>query len=290
MNDKLNCVEWKNLTFAIVGLGLIGGSYAKKLRSLGVKKIIGIENDPLILEKCLQEKIIDSGSIEANEILGEADVIICSIYPEAMYEFFELAGQYFKVGALITDTAGVKSDFVEKLQRLLPDYVEFIAGHPMAGRQGSGIDLADEKIFAGANYIVVPTKVNTDTSINYLKKIVKGLGAGAVVELDAATHDEVIAYTSNLPHILAVSLINSASYSVMTKSFIAGSFKDGTRVAEINPRLWSELFLCNKDNVIREINLLKQQLDCWTLALETKDRSALMDMMTEAGRRRRQLD
>lgn len=281
--------QWRQLTFAVVGMGLIGGSYAKALRRLGVKKIIGVDTDRQVLQQAQEQGLIDVGIDGAGAELGQADVVICSVYPAATLGFVASAVAFLKDDVLITDATGIKGSLPEDVQGLLTGRMEFIAGHPMAGRQGSGLGMSQAEIFDGANYIVVPAAFNSREAVDWLQAFARALGCGQVVEVAAAEHDRIIAYTSNLPHALAVALINSASYNEHTKYFIAGSFRDGTRVADINPYLWSDLFLANRDNVLQELAALRQQLDRWSEALAANDAKSLQQMMQAAAAKRKDL-
>ena len=281
--------EIPDLTFAIIGLGLIGGSYAKALRRLKVKNILGMDISHGIAKACLDAHMIDEIVESGSPALSQADVIICCVYPGAILDFVRKNAQHFQPGTLFTDATGIKGQLPEQVQALLPPACEFLAGHPMAGRQGSGLGMAAAEIFDGANYIIVPAAHNTAPAIAWLEKFAKALGCKCTVKLTAAEHDSIIAYTSDLPHILAVSLVNSASFTENTKYFIAGSFKDATRVADINPDLWSDLFLANKQNTLAEIAKYQEQLQRWQRALEQDDAQALKAMLREAGPKRRKL-
>ena len=279
----------RDLTFAIVGLGLIGGSYAKALRNLKVRKILGMDISHGIARACLNANMIDEVVEENGSNLKEADVIICSVYPEAVMGFVRQNVQNFAEGMLMTDATGVKGTMPREIQELLPEGCEFISGHPMAGRQGSGLGMSDAAIFNNSNYIIVPTEKNTPEAVNWLEEFAKALGCARSVRVSMEDHDKIIAYTSDLPHITAVALVNSASYNENTQYFIAGGFRDATRVADINPDLWSDLFLSNRDNVIAEIENYQSQLERWKKAIVENDREALKTIMREAGPRRRML-
>ena len=279
----------RELTFAIVGLGLIGGSYAKALRNLKVRKILGMDISHGIARACLNANMIDEVVEEDGSNLKEADVIICSVYPEAVMGFVRQNVQNFAEGMLMTDATGVKGTMPREIQELLPEGCEFISGHPMAGRQGSGLGMSDAAIFNNSNYIIVPTEKNTPEAVNWLEEFAKTLGCARSVKVSMEDHDKIIAYTSDLPHITAVALVNSASYNENTQYFIAGGFRDATRVADINPDLWSDLFLSNRDNVIAEIENYQSQLERWKKAIVESDREALKEIMREAGPRRRML-
>lgn len=279
----------RDLTFAIVGLGLIGGSYAKALRNLKVRKILGMDISHGIARACLNANMIDEVVEEGGRNLKEADVIICSVYPEAVVGFVRQNVQNFAEGMLMTDATGVKGTMPREIQELLPEGCEFISGHPMAGRQGSGLGMSDAAIFNNSNYIIVPTEKNTPEAVSWLEDFAKALGCARSVKVSMEDHDKIIAYTSDLPHITAVALVNSASYNENTQYFIAGGFRDATRVADINPDLWSDLFLSNRDNVIAEIENYQSQLERWKKAIVENDRETLKEIMREAGPRRRML-
>ncbi len=279
----------RDLTFAIVGLGLIGGSYAKALRNLKVRKILGMDISHGIARACLNANMIDEVVEEDGSNLKEADIIICSVYPEAVMGFVRQNVQNFAEGMLMTDATGVKGTMPREIQELLPEGCEFISGHPMAGRQGSGLGMSDAAIFNNSNYIIVPTEKNTPEAVSWLEDFAKALGCARSVKVSMEDHDKIIAYTSDLPHITAVALVNSASYNENTQYFIAGGFRDATRVADINPDLWSDLFLSNRDNVIAEIENYQSQLERWKKAIVENDRETLKEIMREAGPRRRML-
>ena len=289
MNKQYQEKPLRDLTFAIVGLGLIGGSYAKALRNLKVRKILGMDISHGIARACLNANMIDEVVEEDGSNLKEADVIICSVYPEAVVGFVKQNLQNFAEGMLMTDATGVKGTMPREIQKLLPAGCEFISGHPMAGRQGSGLGMSDAAIFNDSNYIIVPTEKNTPEAVEWLEKFAKTLGCARSVKVSMEDHDKIIAYTSDLPHITAVALVNSASYNENTQYFIAGGFRDATRVADINPDLWSDLFLSNRENVIAEIENYQSQLERWKKAIVEYDRETLKEIMREAGPRRRML-
>ena len=221
--------------------------------------------------------------------MQEADVIIFAVYPAVICDFVKKNVQYFKPGVLLTDAAGIKGDIIEGIDDLLGAGMDFVAGHPMAGREGSGFGQSAAEIFDGANYIVVPRSGNDQDNVTWIKEFAKVLGCKKVVEVSRQRHDQIIAYTSNLPHLLAVSLVNSKSMNDETKYFIAGSFRDATRVADINAELWTDLFLYNKENVLAEINSFQEQLTRWTEALEKGDTETLKVMMQSAAGKRKAL-
>ena len=289
MEAGFRSTNWKDLSFAIVGLGLIGGSYAKALRILGARQIIGVDLSEATLAQAQQMGIIDLGMKAADERLSQADVVICAIYPEAIAGFIKNNVANFKPDVLITDVAGIKNNMITEVQAVLAPGMEFISGHPMAGRQSSGLGMADAAIFHNANYIIVPEKSNTEAAIQWLEAFAKALGCKNTVRVTPEEQDRTIAFTSNLPHVTAVALMDSASYNEKTKYFVAGSFRDGTRVADINPELWCALFLSNKDKVADEIDKYMEQLELWRRALRAGDGETMKELMRTSAARRKEL-
>lgn len=288
MESDFRSTNWQELSFAIIGLGLIGGSFAKALRRLQVRQIIGVEMNKASLAMAKEQGLVDIALAEAGPELAQADVIICAIYPEAIADFIETNVQFFNKNALITDAAGIKGNMISRVQKVLPNGMEFISGHPMAGRQSSGLAMSSADIFVNANYIIVPER-NSEAGIGWLEDFAKALGCGSTVRVTPEEHDSIIAYTSNLPHVTAVALMDSASFDEKTKYFVAGSFRDGTRVADINPELWSSLFLANRDKVAEEIDKYMEQLALWRDALRAGDEEQLKSFMRLAAARRKEL-
>lgn len=288
MEAGFRSTTWQELSFAVIGLGLIGGSFAKALRRLQVRQIIGVEMNKESLAMAKEQGLVDIALAEAGPELAQADVIICAIYPEAIADFIESNVQFFKENALLTDAAGIKGNMISRVQKALPRGMEFISGHPMAGRQSSGLAMSSADIFVNANYIIVPEH-NSETGIEWLESFAKALGCRSTVRVTPEEHDSIIAYTSNLPHVTAVALMDSASFDDKTKYFVAGSFRDGTRVADINPELWSSLFLANRNKVAEEIDRYMEQLALWRDALRAGDEEQLKSLMRLAAARRKEL-
>lgn len=279
----------QDTTFAIVGLGLIGGSYAKALKNLKVKHIIGMNRNPTVAKMAKEEGFITDICDADGKLLKEADVIINALYPKAFLDFVQVQVKNFKQDVLLTDVMGIKADFPERVDSMLGPDMDFVSGHPMAGREGKGYGQSAAEIFNNSNYIVIKRAGNKPENVAFLKDMAMDFGCKRVVELTTKEHDAIIAYTSNLPHIMAVALVNSDSMHANTKYFIAGSFRDATRVADINAELWKDLFLFNKANVRAEIAKLQVQLNKWDKALADNDEQTLITMMKEAKSKREDL-
>ncbi|MDP0494251.1 MAG: prephenate dehydrogenase [Fusobacterium sp. JB021] len=289
MVDKKNILEKniEDLVFAIVGVGLIGGSYAKYLRKFKVKKIIGIDINKNYLKEALEKNIIDEAYENPKENLKKADVIIFSIYPSTLVRFIKDNVKYFKDSVLLTDATGIKGKLINEIEPLLGENMDFIFGHPMAGREGVGVGQSTKDMFKGASYILIPTSRNKKENIVWMENFINLLECKDYIKVSPEKHDEIISYTSQLPHVMAVALVNSSNMDENSKYFIGGGYKDTTRVADINEDLWSDLLLDNKKFIIEEIKKLENELEKWRDALETEDMIQLKNMMKEATIKRR---
>jgi len=272
----------ENLTFAVVGMGLIGGSYAKRLTKLGTR-VIGINRSKKTLEKALADGAIAKAG---EEFLSEADLVIFAT-PEAVTENF-IRGHLsdFKKGAVLTDAAGVKTGGAARILDFLPDTLDFLSAHPMAGREGAGYGQARADIFVGRNYLLVPEARNRAESVTLVRRLALALGCAHVEEISREEHDRIIAYTSDMPHAVAASIMNSRSMEARMKHFVAGGFLDVTRIADINSRLWTELFMDNRENLLAEIRRFNDALADFTDALERRDEEKMMHFLSASRERR----
>ncbi len=279
----------KNSRFLIVGLGLLGGSYARGLTEKGYY-VEAITKEQADCDFALQHEIVKKCSCEVDEeMIKSADVIIFALYPEIFIKWIEENGHLIKPGTLITDVTGVKGCIVSEIQNMLPPLVEFISAHPMAGREVYGVENSDERIFYGANYIVVPTERNTAEGIEACKRIGEILGFGRISELSPSEHDEMIGFVSQLTHCIAVSLMNCYEHQRLEK-YTGDSFRDLTRIANINEKMWSELFLLNKDALVDQMELFKNAFEKLYTYLKEEDREGMMEMMRRSTERRKLFD
>ena len=268
----------KDINFLIVGLGLLGGSYAKGLKNIGFK-VSAITKNEEDIEYAVNNNIIDNGSTEIDpKIIGEADVVIFALYPHIFIDWVKNNQQHFKSGAVITDVTGVKGSVVYAIQDILREDVEFISAHPMAGKEISGVKNSDPAIFKGANYIVVPTEKNTESAIELCENIGKMLGFQRVSRLSVEEHDKMIAFLSQLTHCIAVSLMCCADTEGMEK-YTGDSFRDLTRIARINDEMWSELFLNNKSDLLSQMERFRTSFDELYDKIKNSDREGMREMM-----------
>lgn len=278
-----------NSKILIVGLGLIGGSYAKALTKKGYK-VRAITLDQSDIDYAVGEGFLEAGTTQVSEeYLGWADVIVFSLYPHTFIEWLKKYGSLIKKGTLCTDVTGVKSGIVAKVQALMPEGVEFIAAHPMAGRERSGVRHSDETVFKGANYIVVPTEKNSDEAIENCKRFGEELGFYRISVLDAKAHDRMIAFLSQLTHCIAVSLMCTDD-SPGLEAYTGDSFRDLTRIAKINADMWSELFITNKKLLLEEMDNFINQFTTLRNMLENEDKNGMCKMMQMSTERREKFD
>ena len=273
----------------IVGLGLLGGSYARVLKRFGFH-ISTITKEQSSIDYALREKIIDEGSIELDErMIGEADIVIFALYPHVFVEWISENQKLLKSGALITDVTGVKGSIVYRIQNMLRHDVEFIAAHPMAGREVSGVENSTDKIFAGANYIVTPTSKNTPEAIQTCMELGRLLGFSNVTTLSPEEHDEMIGFLSQLTHCIAITLMTCNDKEDMEK-FTGDSFRDLTRIARINDQMWSELFVENKTALLEQMDLFISKFNELRGMLESEDIDGMRRMMRHSTERRALFD
>ncbi len=279
----------KNTHFLIVGLGVIGGSYASELTRAGYH-VDCITKEQKDIDYAISHGMIRSGTTQIDaKLISSADIIIFALYPTVFVKWIEENKHLIKKGTLITDVTGVKSSVVGRVQELLGDDVEFISAHPMAGRERSGVEFADPKVFKGANYIVTPTSKNTDEAIEICKKLGEILGFARISTLAVDEHDEMIAFLSQLTHCIAVTLMTCNNTPDLEK-YTGDSFRDLTRIAKINDAMWSELFLMNKDALLKEMDAFIDEFTLFRRMLSDDDREGIREKMRSSTKKRSLFD
>ena len=279
----------KNMNILIVGLGLLGGSYAMALKKQGYT-VSAITLEQADIDYALQNKMIDFGCTAVSERnVGNADIVVFALYPNTFIQWIKNHAYLFKKGTIITDVTGVKERVVYEVQAALPENVEFIAAHPMAGKAVSGIKNSDDAIFKNANYIVVPTENNTTDGIELCRDLGNVLGFKKVSTLTPREHDEMIAFLSQLTHCIAVSLMCAGEKEGL-ESYTGDSFRDLTRIAKINDEMWSELFLLNRDALLMVMDQFKAEFDELYTAIKQGDREKMREKMRKSAQRRTRFD
>lgn len=269
----------------IVGLGMIGGSYAEKLSALGFE-VGAIVRRQEVLDYALERGLIAHGQIEVTrEYVSQFDLVVSALYPKAFVEWIRKYQDFFKSGAVITDVTGVKRAVVPVVQGMLRPDVEFVPSHPMAGRERSGVEFADSKVFAGANFIITPTERNTPDGIELIRSLACILGFRHIAVLTPEAHDEMIGFLSQLTHCIAVALMDCKDSEHLVE-YTGDSFRDLTRIARINENMWTELFLENRDELLSQMDLFLEKFTQLRDALAKGDEDTMKEMMRLSSYRR----
>lgn len=287
------------LTYGFVGLGLMGGSLAKAITKYvlaeenSTGKIYAMDKNPSSLEDAILEKTIERGfsESETKDMLSLCDVVFVCLYPKATGEFLAKYQDDFKSGAIVTDIAGVKGQLMENLNWKRSD-VAFVPGHPMAGNEREGFTHASAEIFQKRNYIFMEPVVGGASSLEFgknaletLKQLATSIGFGRIIETNAEIHDHKIAFTSQLCHVIASALVDSAEDTNVT-AFGGGSFEDLTRIAMINAPLWTELFIADKKELVNHISEFQASLETIKAAIENEDSEKLNGYLSNVRSRR----
>lgn len=282
---KLN----ENSKILIVGLGLIGGSYAEALSQKGYE-IGAIDAKKQSIDFALAKGWIKQGRTDVEEKFVSAyDIVIFALYPHVFVEWIEKYQSYFKSGALITDVTGVKGSVVDKVQSILRKDVEFVPAHPMAGRETSGIEGANAQIFRDANYIVTPTSENTQENVETCKALGRELGFERISVLSPEQHDEIVGFLSHLTHCIAVSLMVCKDNEHLAE-YTGDSFRELTRIAKINDEMWSELFIANKRELVSQMELFEKRFNELKKDIEEENVESIRNTMRLSTERRKLFD
>ena len=273
--------------FAIVGLGVLGGSYAQVLSDQGYH-VIGVDIDSDTIRYALDNRWIEKGGSDP-ALVKTADIVVCALYPHVFVKWIEDNSQYLKEGCLLTDVTGVKEKIIAEINDRLPEHVEFIACHPMAGRESRGIHFADSSRFHNANFIIVPTDHNSEQAVDTAHQLAEILGFTKISKLSAAEHDQMIGFLSQLTHVMAVSLMNVSDNTHLAE-YTGDSFRDLTRIAKINEDMWPELFVLNKENLIREIHAFTDEMLAFAKLIENEDMDTMKQKMIISTERRKKFD
>lgn len=271
--------DFNNLNVSVIGLGLIGGSMAYKLKSQGIK-VKGFDTNSDTLQKAIAKGAIDYVSTSTADAIENADLIIIATYPDSIVKIVKENKNRFKNGAVITDICGVKSRIAKEISNALPPTVSYVGSHPMAGKEVEGFDNAEPGLFEGCGFIVVPTEKSDDKSTRLVCDMAKKLGAARIAVNNPEEHDSIIAYTSDLMHIAASALCLDFNQN-MNLAYTAGAFRDCTRIAMINPTLWTELLTENSKHTLTELDRYIDSLKRFRTALANDDEAELLNLFTQ---------
>ncbi len=268
------------MNILVAGLGLIGASFAKTLKKNTNHYVMGWNRTQSVAEKALQQGAVDEiGTLD--ELIPKADITVINFYPEAIIPFIVENKDKFKKDSIVTDSCGIKTKICRELEKMQFDFV-YIGAHPMAGREVSGYDNSLDTLFDNASFICTPTNA-PKAKVDTLVELAKQMGFARTVVTTPEHHDEMIAFTSQIAHVLACSYVLSP-LAPMHPGFSAGSYRDVSRVARINGEMWSELFISNKEPLIREIDDLVNNLEKFRKAISEEDSDELVRLMAQANK------
>lgn len=280
------------LTYGIVGLGIMGGSIAKSIRQNilsqnGSKgKIYACNRSTACLSQAKADGVVDEvfTSDRVREMLPECDVLFICLYPHATLDFMRDNRDFFKSGSIITDISGVKGIF-QNLDSILRPDVDFIIGHPMAGGEKEGYANSSAQFFVNHNYILIPEARNTPDHLDLMRNLITAMGFTRITETTCDTHDYKIGFTSQLCHVIASALVESAQDEGIT-AFGGGSFEDLTRIAMINAPLWTELFISNKEKLVQHIDNFQKMMTDFRTAIQNEDAETLKALLEDTREKR----
>ena len=272
----------------VIGLGLIGGSMAKALNQLDDIIVYGRDLDTEVVKRAKLLNAIE-GEL-TDEILSQADIVFLCLYPQSTIDTASDVAPLLKKDSVLIDCCGVKGRICKELEALSKEFdFSFIGGHPMAGIEHSGFNYSKKALFSGASMILVPPRGTDIALVHKLKKLFLSVGFNNVEITTPEKHDEIIAFTSQLAHVVSGAYIKSPS-AELHKGFSAGSYKDMTRVAKLKEDMWTELFLENKEYLIREIDCLQENLSKYRKALEKEKSEELKNLLREGRLQKEKID
>lgn len=274
--------------FVIVGLGLIGGSMALALKGFEDFEIVGVDVSEPTLRFAREHGVADAVTNRAREAVEGADVVMLALHPQGILDFLEEHRDSFKAGCLVTDVCGVKSAVMEGA-KCLPPQVDFIGCHPMAGTEFSGVEHAFAEMFQGSHLILTPREDSTEEHLALLERLARHIGCQDVVRTTPGQHDAILAYTSQMMHIIAVSVCDDPSLFAC-KGYEGSSFRGCTRVAALDVGLWTQLFSLNAPALVGCLDTLIGNLSAYREAIASGDREALAGKLAWSADRKRKMD
>ena len=284
-------MEWNFKEICIVGLGLIGGSFALNLKLRGFTgKITAVDINPEAIEKGIELEVIDSGSIK-HSIAENADLIVLAT-PVGVYEsVLKQLKPFISEKAIVSDLGSVKGRLVYKCEEILKGVAPFVGGHPIAGTEKSGVENVVENLFVGAKFIITPTENTDKEAMEKVAKLWKNLGSEIVI-MDPYYHDRIFAAVSHLPHVVAYSIVDaidklSDELSVNLFQFTGGGFRDFTRIAMSDPVMWRDICIENKDNLLKSLRTFRESIRKVEELIEKADKEGLKAFFEKAREKRR---
>lgn len=286
--SKINLIN-KEHKILIVGLGLLGGSYAQGLTDVGFY-VSAIDIEQESIDYAIEKGYIKDGQVAVTkEYVSQFDIVIFALYPKIFVKWLKDYQDFLKKGAIITDVTGVKAWLDKEIRSFIRDDIEYVLAHPMAGREVYGVKNSNKDIFKGANYIVIPNSKASEEAISLIEDLGRLLGFKNVVRLSNEEHDEMIGFLSQLTHCIAVSLMTCKESKHLVE-YTGDSFRDLTRIARINENMWSELFLLNKEELLRQMDLFLKQFTKLKETIENDDVEEMKNIMRVSTKNREYFD
>lgn len=264
---------------AVIGLGLIGGSLAYALRGFRGGIVVGCDIDPKVREAAVKTKAVSVAYEDAGDAIEGADLVVFCAYPNTIVKLVKANRTRFKTGAVVSDVCGIKTALSKEMADALPPEVDYVGGHPMAGKEVEGFSNASPELFWMTGFIITPAENAKPKSVALIREMAQFIGATRITEASPQEHDSVIAYTSDLMHIASAGLCLDY-HPDMNRAYTAGAFRDCTRIACINPELWTELFLANRENTVKEIDRYMESLSRLKQAIATEDAEELRQLLS----------
>lgn len=273
---------------AVIGLGLIGGSMARALRGFEDFEVVGVDVSQPTLRYALEHEIVDRVEEDPRKALGEGDLVLLCLHPQGIVDFMARYREDFRPGSMVSDVCGIKGAILEAAKGL-PAGVSFLGGHPMAGREVSGIEHSLPNMFQNAHYILTPDRRTAPEHLALMKRAAAYIGCADVVETTAEEHDAIIAYTSQMMHIIAVAVCDDPDL-FRYQGFEGDSFRGCTRVAAMDVPLWTQLFTMNAGALSEALERLEENLREYRRAIQDGDREGLVGRLTVAAARKRKMN
>lgn len=275
------------MNVGILGLGLIGGSLARAYQEAG-HKVFAYDHNTAILSFAQLAGVVDNTLTD--ERISSCELILLSVYADASALWLEMNAEKLSAAVTVIDCCGIKESICRRCFPLAEKYgFTFIGGHPMAGSHHSGFKYSRSNLFQGAPMVLVPPRYDDPDLLQHVKHLLSPCGFRSYSVTTAEAHDQMIAFTSQMPHIISNAFIKSPT-ALYHKGFSAGSYKDLTRVAWLNPQMWAELFLSNKENVLSELDFFIESLTAYKEAIRSDDVQALIRLLDEGKKRKEDVD
>lgn len=276
------------MTVGIVGLGLIGGSFARAYSDNDEHMVLAYNRSKNVIEKAYEDKSINGELNEKN--IGSCDLVLLCLYPKLCIDYLKKMAPFINKNTMVIDCCGTKELLCEECFEIAKEYgFTFVGGHPMAGRHFSGYDYSTKTMYNGASMVLVPENLNDTATLERAKQLLSPIKFGTFTVCDAKRHDSMIAFTSQMAHVVSNAYVKSPT-AKDHDGFSAGSYKDLTRVAYLNADMWTELFIENKKALVEELDIFINNISAYRDAILAEDAATLHELLAEGKRCKEEID